>query len=60
MRFDPQGSGHVTVKEFRQILSFFGVTLNREDLYYILQELDPLLTGSINYVLFLQLVMGEN
>lgn len=60
MRFDPQGSCHVTVKEFRQILSFFGVTLNRDDLYYILQELDPLLTGKINYVLFLQLVMGEN
>ena len=59
MRLDPIGTGHVTVKEFRQILNNFGLILSREDMYYILQELDPLLTGKINYAMFLQLLLGR-
>ncbi|XP_019852995.1 PREDICTED: EF-hand calcium-binding domain-containing protein 6-like [Amphimedon queenslandica] len=59
VKMDPLGTGHVNVKEFRQILSNFNISLSREDMYYILQELDPLLTGKINYAMFLQLLLGR-
>lgn len=59
VKLDPFGTGSISVKNFRQILIDFGVSLSREDMYYILQELDPLLTGKVNYAMFLQLLMGR-
>jgi Ca2+-binding EF-hand superfamily protein len=58
-KLDPLNTGLVSIKDFHAILSDYGVTLSREDSYHILQELDPLLSGSVNYLMFFQLLMGQ-
>ncbi|XP_023242299.1 EF-hand calcium-binding domain-containing protein 6-like [Centruroides sculpturatus] len=51
---DPQKAGLIDATKFKKILNDFAICLSDEDFFIICKHFDPVLSGSIPYVNFLQ------
>ena len=59
MHMDPAGTGRICAKDFRHVLNQFGVSLGRDDMWFILEEFDSTLKGMIDYGTFLNVLLGQ-
>lgn len=50
---DTTNSGVISVSNFRKVLEHCGIKLDSDDIYHILEALDPSLSGTVNYRTFL-------
>ena len=58
-RTDRDHSGKVTVKELIGVLAQCDIELSNEQLFHILEALDPDLSGRVNYSDFINIVLEQ-
>lgn len=56
---DASGDGRVTVSNFKKILRHCGIKLDSEQLYQVLEALDPHLSGQVSYKAFLNMIFAS-
>lgn len=56
---DRDNSGTVSVREFTGVLAQCDIELNSEQLYHILETVDPHLSGRVNYKDFINVVLEQ-
>lgn len=54
---DSTGTGNISVKMFKKVLNHCQLKLDNEQLYHLLETLDPQLSGQINYHVFLNVIL---
>ncbi|XP_071506933.1 EF-hand calcium-binding domain-containing protein 6-like [Diadema antillarum] len=54
---DLNGDGHLSVPEFRRILSSMNIRLSEEDFYHVMSEVDENMDGNVSYDEFLAQLM---
>lgn len=51
--------GSVTTKEFKMVLHQSGISLNGEQMFHLMEELDPKLSGKVNYHHFFNVILDQ-
>eukprot|EP00731_Ephydatia_muelleri_P029707 Em0021g230a len=56
---DQANTGSISANEFKTVLSQSGIVLNGEQLFHLMEELDPKLSGKVNYHRFFNVILDQ-